>query len=843
MIKKQNEEIILSEDGKKFLGEFQLVSAIGEGTFGKVTMAIHNKTKEKVAIKLLSKKKIKENKDEERVKREIEVLNILNHANIINLYYVIETKQTMCIVYEYCAGKDLIELLRERKRVKEEEASRIFYQLISAVEYIHLFRISHRDIKLENILYVDGRVKLIDFGLSNFYKTPNGLLSTSCGSPSYAAPEIILGKRYNGLKSDIWSCGIVLYGIVCGFLPFEARTENDLYYKITEGKFVLPKYLSNDLKNLLSAILVTDPNKRLSFEEIKNHIWLHKHHTNIIYGITPSMCPPVDYDILNYIEKICDRPICNYIEDIVLNRRNEYTTLYYLLVKRKLKSKVLFTNNEDEDNLESIMRKSSGCSNSYTNRSRAYSTSLKYPFEFENKESISNYFSEQFRKYYVNHSSNRLNKEIKEQEKANKIKEIINSHIRAYGNKSISKTVKVMINTQESVSELDIESILEDEDLLKTNTNIDNNTMSNTKHFTMSSQLNNVIDENHEIAAANSSYLNTANNTSGNSTMKSYLFKYCIWYVNDILEKIHKKQVLVKPTKSKLGKLSIDNIINNNLLQLKSKPNNTSNNYSKYIFKNESTYTTEKKTPTRNYPSSINTSNRNIDNDRNIFSSPNNNSIYKTDYSQNVSNFVFNMESLGLIHEKCKKIHKERQTSVNSHREKQNKDITETSIKNNCLRNLIRTPLKDTQKKRNCISVDYKADSTSKTPNIYRKKAHLIINESLSAFISDKKPQKLVFSSSMTTKASITSNNNYTHQIKPKNFDNKIDNFASPLKLPLPEQINSNSLIGKNTFSVKNKSDYRSSKIVGIIQNKADGNTVKKERRSSAIDLNKKSYY
>ena len=132
-----------------------------------------------------------------------------------------------------------------------------------------------------------------------------------------------------------------MYGIVCGFLPFEAKTENDLYYKITEGKFVLPRFLSNDVKDLLSKILKINPNERLSIEEIKNHIWLFKHHTNIIYGIIPSMLPPIDYDILSYIKKISSYPINNYSELIKILPK-DVQILFFQRVSMSKSSKTIF---------------------------------------------------------------------------------------------------------------------------------------------------------------------------------------------------------------------------------------------------------------------------------------------------------------------------------------------------------------------------------------------------------------------------------------------------------------------------------------------------------------------
>lgn len=167
---------------------------------------------------------------------------------------------------EFCSGNELFQHIVNNKRLKEDEAAKIYLQLVSAIEYIHKLGIVHRDLKPENILLDDYQnIKLIDFGLSNLYKQGE-TLKTACGSPCYASPEMIEGKRYFGLGSDIWSSGVVLYAMVCGYLPFEDDDTVKLYKKIRTANYQCPKYVSESFKDLLQQVLTVDPEKRITIE-------------------------------------------------------------------------------------------------------------------------------------------------------------------------------------------------------------------------------------------------------------------------------------------------------------------------------------------------------------------------------------------------------------------------------------------------------------------------------------------------------------------------------------------------------------------------------------------------
>jgi len=221
----------------------------------------------------LEKIKILDPSDKMRIEKEINILKQLRHNNIIQQYCIIETNNTIYIITEYCSGGELFDYIISKKKLLESEACKIFQQLIAGVEYIHSMGVVHRDLKPENLLFDYKRdVKIADLGLSNYYP-PGGLLSTPCGSPCYAAPEMVRGLKYHGAGVDIWSCGIVLYTMVCGYLPFEDDNQEKLFMKIAKGNFSIPSHVSPHCKDLMKSILNTDPSKRFNFSKIKEHTW------------------------------------------------------------------------------------------------------------------------------------------------------------------------------------------------------------------------------------------------------------------------------------------------------------------------------------------------------------------------------------------------------------------------------------------------------------------------------------------------------------------------------------------------------------------------------------------
>ena len=245
-------------------------STIGKGTFGKVKLGINKESGEKAAIKILEKAKIVTKDDEERVDREISILNRLSHLNVVKIFDIKETKERYYIFMEYCDKGELFNYIVDRQHLSEDEASYFYYQLINGLEYIHSKNIVHRDLKPENLLLSKGNIlKIIDFGLSNFY---NGKpLSTPCGSPCYASPEMVSGNKYNGCRIDVWSTGIILYAMIYGYLPFEDPDNEVLFQKILECKPDMPGGVSASAVDLMNRIMVTNPDKRITIDKIKEH--------------------------------------------------------------------------------------------------------------------------------------------------------------------------------------------------------------------------------------------------------------------------------------------------------------------------------------------------------------------------------------------------------------------------------------------------------------------------------------------------------------------------------------------------------------------------------------------
>ncbi|GAA5896875.1 5'-AMP-activated protein kinase catalytic subunit alpha [Sporobolomyces salmoneus] len=257
------------------IGEYEIISTLGTGSFGKVKLARHVKTGLKVAMKFISKRKISTAEMSNRVHREIQYLSLLRHPHIIKLYDVISSPSDIVMVIEYLSG-ELFDYIVKRGKMPEDEARRFFQQIMSALDYCHSHNIVHRDLKPENLLLDENlNVKIADFGLSNIMRDGD-FLKTSCGSPNYAAPEVISGKLYAGPEIDIWSCGVILFVMLCGRLPFDDDHIPLLFKKINGGIFSLPPFLSAEARSLLTKMLTVDSNKRIKLHEIRQLPWFQK---------------------------------------------------------------------------------------------------------------------------------------------------------------------------------------------------------------------------------------------------------------------------------------------------------------------------------------------------------------------------------------------------------------------------------------------------------------------------------------------------------------------------------------------------------------------------------------
>ncbi|KGL97496.1 Maternal embryonic leucine zipper kinase [Charadrius vociferus] len=269
-------------DYEEILKYYDLCETIGTGGFAKVKLAQHLLTGEKVAIKIMDKLALGD--DLPRVKIEIDAMKNLSHQHICQLYHVIETSKKMFMVLEYCPGGELFDYIISKDRLSEDEARVFFRQIVSAIAYVHSQGYAHRDLKPENLLIdEDHNLKLIDFGLCA--KPKGGLdyhLNTCCGSPAYAAPELIQGKAYIGSEADIWSMGVLLYALLCGFLPFDDNSLVAIYRKITRGKYSIPKWLSPGSTLLINQMLQVDPKKRITVKHLLNHPWLTQGYSDAV---------------------------------------------------------------------------------------------------------------------------------------------------------------------------------------------------------------------------------------------------------------------------------------------------------------------------------------------------------------------------------------------------------------------------------------------------------------------------------------------------------------------------------------------------------------------------------
>ncbi|XP_024888828.1 uncharacterized protein LOC112465497 isoform X1 [Temnothorax curvispinosus] len=284
---------------RKLKQRFDIIKKLGQGTYGKVQLGINKETGQEVAIKTIKKCKIETEADLIRIRREIQIMSSVQHPNIIHIYEVFENREKMVLVMEYAAGGELYDYLSERKVLGEHEARRIFRQIATAVFYCHKHKICHRDLKLENILLDQvGNAKIADFGLSNVFDEQR-LLSTFCGSPLYASPEIVKGTPYHGPEVDCWSLGVLLYTLVYGAMPFDGSNFKRLVKQISQSDYFEPKKPS-PASPLIKEMLTVCPGRRADIERICTHWWVNEGYEQNCLDIAEDLAAqtPVRLDLL-----------------------------------------------------------------------------------------------------------------------------------------------------------------------------------------------------------------------------------------------------------------------------------------------------------------------------------------------------------------------------------------------------------------------------------------------------------------------------------------------------------------------------------------------------------------
>ncbi|KAI8895395.1 kinase-like domain-containing protein [Globomyces pollinis-pini] len=316
------------------IGNYVFQKTVGEGNFAKVKLATHKMTGAEVAIKVIDKTQLDEKKIG-KLYREVRIMKLLHHPNIVKLYEVIETKSTVFLVMEYASGGELYDYLVVHGKMKEKEARAKFRQILSAVSYCHKKRVIHRDLKAENLLLDHNLdIKIADFGFSNYFD-PDSKLDTFCGSPPYAAPELFQGRRYTGPEVDIWSLGVILYVLTTGCLPFDGKNLQEMRESVCRGKYRIPFFLTDNCEKLLKKFLVRDPLKRNSLEILIDDPWINESYTDSPISTDMSETVEEDEAIINIITAKFKLDKDTILTALRENVYNDISAVYYLLYYEK----------------------------------------------------------------------------------------------------------------------------------------------------------------------------------------------------------------------------------------------------------------------------------------------------------------------------------------------------------------------------------------------------------------------------------------------------------------------------------------------------------------------------
>ncbi|XP_065848597.1 CBL-interacting serine/threonine-protein kinase 24-like [Euphorbia lathyris] len=264
------------------VGKYEVGRTIGEGTFAKVKFASNRETGESVAMKVMAKSTILKHRMVDQIKREISIMKIVRHPNIVRLHEVLASRTKIYIILEFVTGGELFDKIVHQGRLSENEARRYFQQLIDAVAHCHHKGVYHRDLKPENLLLDSfGKLKVSDFGLSALPQKGVGLLHTTCGTPNYVAPEVLTHQGYDGAAADVWSCGVILYVLMAGYLPFDEIDLPTLYKKINAAEYTCPFWFSPGAKALIDKILDPNPRTRIKIEGIRKDSWFRKNYVPV----------------------------------------------------------------------------------------------------------------------------------------------------------------------------------------------------------------------------------------------------------------------------------------------------------------------------------------------------------------------------------------------------------------------------------------------------------------------------------------------------------------------------------------------------------------------------------
>ncbi|MEQ2242832.1 Serine/threonine-protein kinase brsk2 [Ilyodon furcidens] len=348
-----SKELSLSQSAQ-YVGPYRLEKTLGKGQTGLVKLGIHCITGQKVAIKIVNREKLSESVLM-KVEREIAILKLIEHPHVLKLHDVYENNKYLYLVLEHVSGGELFDYLVKKGRLTPKEARKFFRQIISALDFCHSHSICHRDLKPENLLLDEkNNIRIADFGMASL-QVGDSLLETSCGSPHYACPEVIRGEKYDGRRADVWSCGVILFALLVGALPFDHDNLRQLLEKVKSGVFHMPHFIPPDCQSLLKGMIEVNPEKRLTLEAIQKHSWYQGGRNEPC----PEQPPPrrvcvrrilslteLDPDVLESMHSLgCFRDRVKLTRDLQCEEENQEKMIYYLLLDRKER----YPSYEDED--------------------------------------------------------------------------------------------------------------------------------------------------------------------------------------------------------------------------------------------------------------------------------------------------------------------------------------------------------------------------------------------------------------------------------------------------------------------------------------------------------------
>ncbi|XP_037875227.1 serine/threonine-protein kinase BRSK2 [Bombyx mori] len=345
MASKMDSGSATTTEAYQYVGPFRLEKTLGKGQTGLVKLGVHCVTGKKVAIKIINREKLSESVLT-KVEREIAIMKLIEHPHVLGLSDVYENKKYLYLVLEHVSGGELFDYLVKKGRLTPKEARRFFRQIISALDFCHSHSICHRDLKPENLLLDErNNIKIADFGMASL-QPAGSLLETSCGSPHYACPEVIRGEKYDGRRADVWSCGVILYALLVGALPFDDDNLRQLLEKVKRGVFHVPHFVPPDCQQLLRGMIEVNPEKRMTLAEITRHPWVTAGGRGELEQELPMMevvqtrvlpsADAVDPDVLQAMCSLgCFKQREKLVQELLSPHHNTEKVIYFLLLERK----------------------------------------------------------------------------------------------------------------------------------------------------------------------------------------------------------------------------------------------------------------------------------------------------------------------------------------------------------------------------------------------------------------------------------------------------------------------------------------------------------------------------